>query len=113
MATNKETVDRAVLKIFVDLGAGAGSCLLLNNLKSEWARARQNNEDLIEAVRRLIFTGVLDLAHTEAGTALTLTTLGRQRTGAMRHELRSIWNHMAAAAHIAAPSQTRRATVTG
>lgn len=113
MSASKEVVDQAVLKIFIDLGAASGSRLLLNDLKVEWAKTRQRSDDLIESVRRLIFNGLLNLAHTEAGTALALTPRGRQQTGAMRHELRSIWNHLVAAACTALPTTPRRATVPG
>jgi len=113
MSTNREVVDQAVLKIFIDLGAASGSRLLLDDLKSEWVKTRQRNDELIESVRRLIFNGLLNLAHTEAGTALALTPRGRQQTGAMRHELRSIWNHLVAAAYTALPAIPRRAIAPG
>lgn len=97
MSDKHETQDQAVLKIMFDLGADADRLVLLEDLKSVWAGHRNRHQDLIESVRRMIFGGLLLLTHTNAGSALSLTPQGRQRTGALRHHLSSLWQPLAAA----------------
>jgi hypothetical protein len=106
---SKSRLDDAVLQIFVDLGAGDGSQLLLDDLRLEWTKMQLHHEDLIASVRRLVFGGWLELNHTDAGPALRLSSSGRQRAQAQYSDQRSVWNDFLAAACTAVPTLRPRA----
>jgi hypothetical protein len=109
MDLGNNRIDDAVLQIFIDLGAGDGSQLLLDDLRLEWTKMDLRHEDLIASVRRLVFGGWLDLNHSSAGLALRLSSSGRPRANARHADLRSLWNDSLAAAFTAIPALRPRA----
>lgn len=92
MGGYKDKVDQVVLQIFANLGAADGSQVLLENLRREWSTLKRRPDELIDAVRRLIFAGVLEVAHTSIGTALVLSPNGRVRATALTADVRNLWN---------------------
>ena len=92
MNSYRDRIDQVVMQIFADLGIEAGAPLMLDRLKSEWARLHRRNDQLIDSVRRLIFSGALEVGHGETGTTLVLTHAGYQRASALRDDIRRIWN---------------------
>lgn len=93
-----DTIDNALLQIFVDCDIDAGDSLPFRRLRADWPRTRLRRNDLVQAVKRLVFRGDLELEDDHEGGLFILTPQGRTRAAALPPSPRHSWSQFVARA---------------
>lgn len=93
-----EMVENALLQIFVDCGIEAGDSLPFRRLRADWPRTRLRRNDLVQAVKRLVFQGDLELEDDHEGGLFILTPAGHRRAASLPPTARNTWSQFVARA---------------
>ena len=79
MQVQDEMIENEVLQIFVDCNITAGDSLPFRRLRADWPRTHLRSGDLVQGVKRLVFSGDLELEDDHEGGLFILTPKGYAR----------------------------------
>lgn len=91
MRASEIAIENEVLQLFVDNGMSAGDSLPFRRLRAEWPKTRLRSNDLVQGVKRLVFSGDLELEDDHEGGLFILTPQGQQRAREMPAPVRPSW----------------------
>lgn len=94
MRITEQTIENAVLQMFAGCGITAGDSLPFRRLRAEWPKTRMRRNDLVQGIKRLIFSGDLELEDDHEGGLFILTPRGYQRTQQLPPLERPGWNDL-------------------
>ena len=118
MHASDEAIENEVLQLFVDCGIHAGDSLPFRRLRADWPKSHLRGNDLVQGVKRLVFSGDLELEDDHEGGLFILTMQGQERARRLPPPLRRPWTQRVAEAvqgilprRAKAPRKERRAPV--
>ena len=79
MRITEQSIENTVLRMFADCGIVAGDSLPFRRLRAEWPKTRMRRNDLMQGIKRLIFSGDLELEDDHEGGLFILTPQGHKR----------------------------------
>lgn len=96
MRASEVTIENEVLQLFIDNGLSAGDCLPFRRLRAEWPKTRLRGNDLVQGVKRLVFSGDLELEDDHEGGLFILTPQGQRRARELPPPVRPSWTQRVA-----------------